>query len=147
MVLRKKHVLRALDPIHHQDLRITLGAFGASPIKGLFNEAGEPSLEHRRIKLAFNYALKLKSLPQDPCHDIVFDAPFSDFSAGSKSEPNFIAKTFEHNNNAKISLNSIDNQYVQCPPPSDKHQVHVDISLTKQKKEDTSVVAYQQEFF
>ncbi|GFN84751.1 ribonuclease hi [Plakobranchus ocellatus] len=48
MVLRKKHVLRALDPIHH--LRIALGAFKTSPIKSLYAEAGEPSLEHRRIR-------------------------------------------------------------------------------------------------
>ncbi|GFO15003.1 RNA-directed DNA polymerase from mobile element jockey [Plakobranchus ocellatus] len=48
----KKHVLRALDPIHHQGLRIALRAFRTSPIKSLYTEAGEPSLEHRRMKLA-----------------------------------------------------------------------------------------------
>ncbi|GFN82299.1 retrovirus-related pol polyprotein from type-1 retrotransposable element r1 [Plakobranchus ocellatus] len=58
-----KHVLRALDPIHHQGLRIALGAFRTTPIKSLYAEAGEPSLEHRRMKLTFNYVLKLKSLP------------------------------------------------------------------------------------
>ncbi|GFO00731.1 RNA-directed DNA polymerase from mobile element jockey [Plakobranchus ocellatus] len=42
-----KHVLRALDPIHHQGLRIALGAFRTTPIKSLYAEAGEPSLEHR----------------------------------------------------------------------------------------------------
>ncbi|GFO02560.1 RNA-directed DNA polymerase from mobile element jockey [Plakobranchus ocellatus] len=46
----KKHVLRALDPIHHQGLRIALGAFRTSPIKSLYAKAGEPSLEHRRIQ-------------------------------------------------------------------------------------------------
>ncbi|GFO50013.1 RNA-directed DNA polymerase from mobile element jockey [Plakobranchus ocellatus] len=35
----KKHVLRALDPIHHQGLRIALGAFRTSPIKSLYAEA------------------------------------------------------------------------------------------------------------
>ncbi|GFO23726.1 Pol-like protein [Plakobranchus ocellatus] len=80
----KKHVLRALDPIHHQGLRIALGAFRTTPIKSLYTEAGEPSLEHRRIKLASNYVLKLKSLPRNPCHQIVFEAPLSDFSAVTK---------------------------------------------------------------
>ncbi|GFO48661.1 RNA-directed DNA polymerase from mobile element jockey [Plakobranchus ocellatus] len=83
----KKHVLRALDPIHHQGLRIALGALRTSPIKSLYADAGEPSLEHRRIKLAFNYVLKLKPLPRNPCHNVVFEAPLSDFSADSKSEP------------------------------------------------------------
>ncbi|GFO20617.1 RNA-directed DNA polymerase from mobile element jockey, partial [Plakobranchus ocellatus] len=77
----KKHVLRALDPIHHQGLRIALGAFRTSPIKSLYAEAGEPSLEHRRMKLAFTYVLKLKSLPRNPCHEVVFEAPLTDFSA------------------------------------------------------------------
>ncbi|GFN91503.1 RNA-directed DNA polymerase from mobile element jockey [Plakobranchus ocellatus] len=141
----KKHVLRALGPIHHQGLRIALGAFGTSPIKSLYAEAGEPSLEHRRIKLAFNYVLKLKSLPRNPCHDVVFEAPLSDFSADSKSEPNLVASTFEHIKNSKINLTTIDNLYVQCPPPREEHKINVDISLTEQKKENTSEITYRKE--
>ncbi|GFO03546.1 RNA-directed DNA polymerase from mobile element jockey [Plakobranchus ocellatus] len=133
-LVRSKHVLRALDPIHHQGLRIDLGAFRTSPIKSLYAEAGEPSLGHRRIKLASNYVLKLKSLRRNPCHEVVFEAPLSDFSADSKSEPNFVARTFEHIKNAKINLNTIDNLHVQCPPPWEKHTDNVNISLTKQKK-------------
>ncbi|GFO40540.1 ribonuclease hi [Plakobranchus ocellatus] len=143
----KKHVLRALDPIHHQGLRIALGAFRTSPTKSLYAEAGEPSLEHRRMKLAFNYVLKLKSLPRNPCHEVVFEAPLSDFSAVTKSEPNLVANTFEHFKNVNISLNIIDNLHVQCPPPWEEHNITVDISLTKQNKENTSEVAYQKEFF
>ncbi|GFO02938.1 RNA-directed DNA polymerase from mobile element jockey [Plakobranchus ocellatus] len=143
----KKHVLRALDPIHHQGLRIALGAFRTTPIKSLYAEAGEPSLEHRRMKLAFNYVLKLKSLPRNPCHDVVFETPLSDSSTVTKSEPNLVANTFEHFKNANISLNLIDNLHVQCPPPWEEHNINVDISLTKQNKENTSEVAYQKEFF
>ncbi|GFO12498.1 RNA-directed DNA polymerase from mobile element jockey [Plakobranchus ocellatus] len=113
----KKHVLRALDPIHHQGLCIALVAFRTSPIKSLYAEAAEPSLEHWRIKLPFNYVLKLKSLPRNPCHDVVFEAPLSDFSADSNSEPNLVASTFEHIKNAKINLKTIYNLHVQCPPP------------------------------
>ncbi|GFO27747.1 ATP-binding cassette sub-family a member 3 [Plakobranchus ocellatus] len=143
----KKHVLRALDPIHHQGLRIAFGAFRTSPIKSLYAEAGEPSLEHRRMKLAFNYVLKLKSLPRNPCHDVVFETPLSDFSAVTKSESNLVANTFEYFKNANISLNIIDNLHVQYPPPWEEHNITIDISLTKQNKENTSEVAYQKEFF
>ncbi|GFO50015.1 ribonuclease hi [Plakobranchus ocellatus] len=142
-----KHVLRALDPIHHQGLRIALGAFRTSPIKSLYAETGEPSLEHRRMKLAFNYVLKLKSLPLNPCYDVVFETPLSDFSAVTKSEPNLVANTLEYFKNANISLNIIDNLHVQCPPPWEEHNITVDISLTKQNRENTSEVAYQKEFF
>ncbi|GFO11381.1 ribonuclease hi [Plakobranchus ocellatus] len=81
--------------MHHQGLRIALGAFRTSPIKSLYAEAEEPSLEHRRIKLAFNCILKLKALPRNLGHDVVFEAPLSDFSADSKSEPHLVASTFE----------------------------------------------------
>ncbi|GFO00724.1 RNA-directed DNA polymerase from mobile element jockey [Plakobranchus ocellatus] len=39
----KKHVLRALDPIHHQGLRIALGAFRTTPIKSLYASIGVSS--------------------------------------------------------------------------------------------------------
>ncbi|GFO29326.1 reverse transcriptase [Plakobranchus ocellatus] len=143
----KKHVLRALDPIHHQGLRIALGAFRTFPIKSLYAEAGKPSLEHRRMKLAFNYVLKLKSLLRNPCHEVVFEAPLSDFSAVTKSEPNLVANTFEHFKNANISLTGIDNLHVQGPPPWEEHNINVDTSLTKKNKENTSEVFYQKEFF
>ncbi|GFN93765.1 Pol-like protein [Plakobranchus ocellatus] len=135
----KKHVVTALDPIHHKGLRIALGAFRTSTIKSLYAEAGESSLEHRRIKLAFNNVLKLKSLPRNPWHNVEFETLLSDFSADTKSEPNLVTNTFEHIKNAKINLNTIDNLqlHVQCPPPWEEHRINVDISLTEQKKENT----------
>ncbi|GFO29303.1 ribonuclease hi [Plakobranchus ocellatus] len=91
------------------------------------------------MKLAFNYVLKLKSLPRNPCHDVVFETPLSNFSAVTKSEANLVANIFEHFKNANISLNIIDNLHVQCPPPWEEHNITVDISLTKQSKENTSI--------
>ncbi|GFO19418.1 ribonuclease hi [Plakobranchus ocellatus] len=140
---RKKQVLAVffdLEKAYDTTQRTT-------PIKSLYAEAGEPSLEHWRMKLAFNYVLKLKSLPRKLCHDAVFEAPLSDFSADTKSEPKLVANTFEHFKNANISLNIIDNLNVQCPTPWEEHNINVDISLTKQNRENTSEVAYQKEFF
>ncbi|GFO19486.1 RNA-directed DNA polymerase from mobile element jockey [Plakobranchus ocellatus] len=143
----KKHVLRALDLIHHQGLRIALGAFRTSPIKSLYAEAGESSLEHWRIKLASNYVLKLKSLPRNPCHEVVFEAPLSDFPANTKSEPNLVARTFERIKNAKIKLITIDNLHVQCPPPWEEHTFNVDIFLMKQKKKIPVKLLIEENFF
>ncbi|GFN91185.1 retrovirus-related pol polyprotein from type-1 retrotransposable element r1 [Plakobranchus ocellatus] len=89
----KKHVLKALDPIHHHGLRIALGAFRTTPLKSLYAEAGEPSLEHRRMKLAFNYVLKLKSLPRNPCYEAVFETPLSD----SSTVTNYINSVWQKN--------------------------------------------------
>ena len=57
----KHYILKSLDPIHHQGLRIALGTFRTSLVQSLYAEAGEPSLRHRRLKLCMNYFLKLKS--------------------------------------------------------------------------------------
>ena len=42
-----------LDPIHHQGLRLALGAFRTSPTASLYVEADEPSLNTRREKTFF----------------------------------------------------------------------------------------------
>ena len=48
----RRSVLKQLDPIHYQGLRIALGAFRASPAQSLYTEAHEPSLTTRRLKLS-----------------------------------------------------------------------------------------------
>ena len=43
--------LKTLDTIHHQGIRLALGAFRTSPADSLLVEANEPSLNDRREKL------------------------------------------------------------------------------------------------
>ena len=43
--------IKALDAIHHQGLRLLLGAFRTSPVESLYVEANEPPLDLRRLKL------------------------------------------------------------------------------------------------
>ena len=64
--------LKMLNTIHHQGLRLALGAFRTSPVESLYVEAGELPLEHRRIKLSLQYVTKLKSTPSNPAFDCVF---------------------------------------------------------------------------
>ncbi|GBL94584.1 hypothetical protein AVEN_235662-1 [Araneus ventricosus] len=40
-----KSVLKALDTVHHQGLRLSLGAFRTSPIQSIYVLCKEPSLE------------------------------------------------------------------------------------------------------
>ena len=56
--------IKLLDTVHHQGLRLSLGAFRTSPVESLYVEANEPSLENRRIKLGMQYATKLKAILQ-----------------------------------------------------------------------------------
>ena len=66
-------VLKQLDLIHHQGLRIALGAFHTSPAQSLYVEAYKPSLASHRLKLSLNYVLKLKSLLETPAYSRVFN--------------------------------------------------------------------------
>ena len=69
----RRSVLKQLDPIHHQGLRIALGAFRTSPAQSVYVEAHEPSLTSRHLKLSLNYVLKLKYLPENPAYSCVFE--------------------------------------------------------------------------
>ena len=70
-ILKCRSVLKQLDPIHYQGLRIGLGAFRTSP--ALYIEAHEPPLTTRQLKLSLNYVLKLKSLLENPAYSCVFE--------------------------------------------------------------------------
>jgi hypothetical protein len=62
----RKSYLHMLDTIHHQGLRLALGAFRTSPVESLYAEAGEPSLELRRKKLSLQYATRISSNSKNP---------------------------------------------------------------------------------
>ncbi|GFW99209.1 putative RNA-directed DNA polymerase from transposon X-element [Trichonephila clavipes] len=49
-----KSLLKILDPVHHQALRLCLGAFRTSPVESLYAEAYEPPLDLRRNLYDFN---------------------------------------------------------------------------------------------
>jgi hypothetical protein len=49
---------KLLATVHHQGLRLSLGAFRTSLVESVCVEANEPSLENRRIQLGMQYATK-----------------------------------------------------------------------------------------
>ncbi|GBM74328.1 putative RNA-directed DNA polymerase from transposon BS [Araneus ventricosus] len=63
-----KSVLKALDTVHHQGLRLSLGAFRTSPIQSIYVLSNEPSLELRRERLTLNTFFKIKSNSSHPMH-------------------------------------------------------------------------------
>ena len=69
----RKSYLQMLDTVHHQGLRLALGAFRTSPTESLLVEANEPSLYSRREKLSLNYITQVKSNPNNPANDVIFD--------------------------------------------------------------------------
>ena len=62
-----------LDPIHNQGLTLCFLTFLTSPVECLYVDAHEPSLGDKSAKLSLQYATKIKSLPNHPAHNAVFD--------------------------------------------------------------------------
>ena len=74
----RKSYLQMLDTIHHQGLRIALGAFRTSPVESLYVEANEPSLYARREKLSLQYAVKVAANKSNPARNIIFKPKYTD---------------------------------------------------------------------
>ena len=142
----KDYILKELDPIHHQGLRIALGAFRTSPVKSLYAEEGETSLNHRRLKLSMNFYLKSKSIPENPCYDIVSSPPPSDLFQRSKTVPPFGTRILPQIVEADIDPTSIDSQFERTPPPWEQNNIVFDTSLSCFKKDQTSQTVFQKEY-
>ena len=141
-----KHVLRTLDPVHHQGLRVALGAFRTSPVKSLYAEAGEASLENRRLKLSLNYNLKIRSLTENPCHETLEkSSPITLFET-NKTDPPLYPRNTKHLDEMGVDLQHIDTQQVRKPPPWLEHRISVDLSLTSLGKNTTNPLVYRAEF-
>ena len=112
----------------------------------LVSGSGEPSLRHRRLKLSMNYFLKLKSLPDNPCHFVINNPPLSELFERTKTIPPFGTRTLPHIKKANIEPNSIDSQYERTPPPWEHSNIMFDTWLSCFKKEQTSESVLRKEF-
>ena len=74
----RKSYLQILDTVHHQGLRLALGAFRTSPVTSLYVEADEPSLTLRREKLSLQYATRLAANQSNPAFKVTFSPQFSE---------------------------------------------------------------------
>ena len=63
--------LKTLDSVHHQGIRLSIGAFRTSPVDSLYAESGEPSLSYRRKKLSLQLYARIKGMPHTPYSKIV----------------------------------------------------------------------------
>jgi len=142
-----KSYLKKLDTIHHQGLRIALGAFRTSPVQSLYVEAQEPSLSLRRLKMTLNYMLKLKALPDNPAHRCVFGYDLSGLFESRPGEiPPLSVRMREHfelfKEDAKnvIQISFTDIPFWTLQPPA------VRLDLTEFKKSSTNAEIFKQHF-
>ena len=72
----RKTYLKELNTVHHQGLRLALGAYSTSPIESLYTEADEQPFTLRSEKLALQNSTKLKSCPSNPAYDCTFNPKY-----------------------------------------------------------------------
>ncbi|GFV82471.1 RNA-directed DNA polymerase from mobile element jockey [Trichonephila clavipes] len=80
-----KSLLKILDPVHHQALRLCLGAFHTSPVESLYAEAYEPPLDLRRKYLCLNYFMKIQSMKTNTAYSYLFNFSLYDFNSHHSS--------------------------------------------------------------
>ena len=142
-----KTYLKMLDTIHHQGLRIALGAFRTSPVQSLYVEAQEPSLALRRLKLTFNYLLKLKSLPNNPAFKCVFQYDFTDlFKDKPKKIPPLSVRMSDHLEQIKDDMDYITPYALTNIPLWSLNSPSVRLDLNKLKKSETDSAVFKQHF-
>ena len=141
----RRSVLKQLDPIHHQGLRIALGAFRTSPAQSLYIEAHEPSLTTRRLKLSLNYILKLKSLPENPAYCCVFEPENTKLFEESESKvPPLGIRILPHLEKSKLNLNLVDDATLLDIVPWKLSVPAVRFDLASFKKDTTNPEIYKQ---
>ena len=114
----RESYLKTLDTIHHQGIRLALGAFRTSPADSLLVEANEPSLNDRREKLSLQFALKLKSNRSNPTYNTVFRPNyFTLFQNKPNAIPIFGIRIAPTLNSTGIKVRNIQSKSILNIPP------------------------------
>ena len=141
----RKSYLEMLAPIHHQGLRLALGAFRTSPSESLLAEANEPSLS--RLKLSMQYALKLKSIPSNPTYETVFEPQYKTlFENKPNMIPSFSHRISSEYENMNLDLDNIAEFKVPDIPPCTFSQPRVLFSLHNDKKSQTDPLVFRTKY-
>ena len=143
----RKSYLAMLDPLHHQGLRLALGAFRTSPVASLYVEADEPSLTSRREKLSLQYAIRLAENPSNPAHEVTFPPKYTDLY---ESKPNF-NKSFGVRillllESANINPKNIDINFTPNIPAWCMNKPKILFDLHSSKKSETSPIIMKSSF-
>ena len=139
----RKSYLKCLDTIHHQGLRLGLGAFDTSPVESLYAESNEPSLYTRREKLSLQYIMKLAANPKNNC---VFNPKYERYYNNTPSAINplglRIQKLLEQ---ANISIKDVQPFSLPSKEPWTQNPPKVILGLHKNKKSEVDSHIFKNE--
>ena len=147
----RKSYLMELDTVHHQGLRLALGAFRTSPVESLYVEAEEPSLYLRREKLALQYAIRLAANPTNPTYKVTFQPHISndirDLYENIKSAIKSFGLRIEPLlTSANIQTDKIETHSVPEIPSWCIRKPIIDLSLHSEKKSESNPHLLKQNF-
>ena len=145
----RESYIKMLDPIHNSGLRLALGAFRTSPVDSLLAEADELPLHLRRWKLGIQYALKIKSTPENPVFDSIFNITKERkafFAENPSKIPPFGIRIQPHLDNMELSEDEISPFKLPSSPPWKFSRPVVDLSLSRFTKSDTGAEVFREEF-
>ena len=139
--------LKMLNTVHHQGLRLALGAFRTSQVKSLYVEVGELPLEQRRIKLALQYITKLKATPSNPAYNCVFHPDYIQrYERNTKVIAPLGIGMKNHLEKCNIILDEIYQDDNYNIPPWELCTPTVDLTLHSTTKNESSKSDYKQRF-
>ena len=143
----RQSYLRKLDSIHNQGLRLALAAFRTPPVNSLYAEANEPSLNLRRKKLSLQYYLKLKSNPDNPTNQVVFQPLYKDeFIKKEKVIPPFSLRCKADINCIDVDLEDIAKHKISEVPLWTSKSPTYNYFLASDKKATTDPMIFKNKF-
>jgi ribonuclease HI len=143
----RKSYLQKLQPVQNQGLRLCLGAFRTSPVQSLYVEANEPPLHLRWEKLSLQYALKLRSNPDNPTHERTFTPRYSNFYTSKPNAiPSFGIRIKEAFAQVCPRPDTIAQFGFPIIPPWTTVEPRIDLTLREYKKSSTDALVFQAKF-
>jgi ribonuclease HI len=143
---RKSYLLR-LDTIHHQGIRLALGAFRTSPIQSLYIEGHEPSLRSRRLKLALQYIIKLKGNILNPAYKCIFTPGYKRLY---EARPTYVRplslRMKSHLEALHTNLHNIALVHWSDIPPWQLRKPNIILQLAMSRKSETHPLSYHERF-
>ena len=143
----RKSYLKCLDTIHHQGLRLALGAFRTSPVESLYAESNEPSLYTRREKLSLQYTTKLAANPKNPAQNCVFNPKYERFYNNTPSAIKPLGlRILPLLEQANISIKNVQPFPLPSKEPWTQNPPRVILDLHKNKKSEVDSHIFKTEF-
>ena len=134
----EKSVLKSLEVIHNQGLRLCLGAFKSSPLESLNVEANVYPLKFRRRRLGLQYGVKVKSNKDNIAYPTIFYHTNPELYDDNRNIKPF-AYDFKHEcEQANMSLHDILSTGVPSIPVWDSPSIDVSFELTEFDKRSTT---------